>query len=204
MGVDIWRATPHTLDVRLHPSQVDQLQLLVLDTTSFRPIIPDLQSLINISSPAPSPTSSIDVSLWNLSDLDTTFHESYHSLDDLYSFGDALAAAFSQPPGAGIHMDSFIPGRTYEGRPIRGWRAWLQEEEEVGPEDEKSWQKREFVVQSGQHAREVSCEFMSFSDIAHPRRSGLVPRRRCISSIPFCYQRHRETPVLGSSSRLSR
>lgn len=110
-----------------------------------------------------------------MSDLDTPFYDSYQSYEGINSFGDALVDHFD-----GV-LEGFDVGVTYGGRTIRGWRAHIAPEEgeaeamerkkkkgrkgegEVIPE-----QKLEFVVQSGQHAREVS----SFPHFRLPRAKG--------------------------------
>jgi extracellular matrix protein 14 len=85
---------------------------------------------------------------WDLSTLSaSTFHDSYHSLEEMDVFGDALVSKFGP---MGIQVEKFSVGQTWEGREIRGWKARMASPgaEPVG--------EREFVVQSGQHAREVS------------------------------------------------
>lgn len=82
-----------------------------------------------------------------MSSLSSTFHDAYHSLEEMDVFGDELAAKFGP---LGIQVEKFSIGQTWEGREIRGWKAKMTD----GKGDDKIGE-REFVVQSGQHAREV-------------------------------------------------
>jgi len=128
--------------------------------------IPDVQHLIDISTP-PSSYSSEDIERLDLSSLDTPYHDAYHPLEEIYAFGDALTTQFR-----GM-LEGFEVGQSFEGTEIRGWRAHLTSNEsssdvewEVGRKKGRKGQKgrekvsggqiRELVVQSGQHAREVS------------------------------------------------
>lgn len=89
------------------------------------------------------------VSGWDLNSLSSTFHDGYHSLEEMDVFGDELAAKFGP---MGIQVEKFSVGQSWEGREIRGWKAKMAKS---GKGDDKAGE-REFVVQSGQHAREVS------------------------------------------------
>jgi extracellular matrix protein 14 len=111
--------------------------------------------------------------------METTFHNSYHSLEDIYSFGDALAAGFDGKRG--VRVEAFTVGETFEGREIRGWKAWYEPVEGTPefkkkkkgkkgkggkgkkPDEGDSGVELEFVVQSGQHAREVGLACGSLS-----------------------------------------
>jgi len=104
--------------------------------------IPSLQELVNESRVVLPMGEGWDVSTLSAS----TFHDSYHSLEEMDVFGDALASKFGP---MGIQVEKFSVGETWEGREIRGWKARMASTnaDPVG--------EREFVVQSGQHAREV-------------------------------------------------
>jgi extracellular matrix protein 14 len=105
--------------------------------------IPSLQNLVDESRiVVPQSEGGYDLSSLGAS----TFHDSYHSLEEMDVFGDALASKFGP---MGIQVEKFSVGQTWEGREIRGWKARMTSvnAEPVG--------EREFVVQSGQHAREV-------------------------------------------------
>jgi hypothetical protein len=104
-------------------------------------------------------------SSWDVGSLDSSFHDGYHTLDDIITFGDALAAGFDGLDG--LHVESFVLNQTTEeGRDIRGWKAWIEPESSAvagkkGRKGRKDAEQEddvelEFVVQSGQHAREVS------------------------------------------------
>jgi hypothetical protein len=105
--------------------------------------IPSLQDLVDKSRVVIQTEGGLDLSSLSAS----TFHDSYHSLEEMDVFGDALASKFGP---MGIQVEKFSVGESWEGREIRGWKVRMTSSnaEPVG--------EREFVVQSGQHAREVS------------------------------------------------
>jgi extracellular matrix protein 14 len=105
--------------------------------------IPSLQELVDQSTP-----SSALVGGWDVSTLGSSFHDSYHSLEEMDVFGDALASKFGP---MGIEVERFSVGQSWEGREIRGWKARMKNDQVKG----EPVGEREFVVQSGQHAREV-------------------------------------------------
>lgn len=159
LDLDVWRSTPQILDLHLNPSHIPLLSRFIPPGTSFAPFITDLSTL---TQPAVTTNGS-----WDLG-IDTSFHNAYHSLEDIYSFGDALVAGFDGVNG--VRVEGFSVGETFEGRKIRGWKAWY-EPAEGSPEFKRKKGKKgkgkkpdegdstvelEFVVQSGQHAREVS------------------------------------------------
>jgi len=137
--------------------------------TPFEPIIDDLSALTSIKAAPPRADGS-----WDLGTIESKFHDEYHSLEDIYSFADALVGGFDGVNG--LRVESFTVGQTYEGRDIRGWRAWVEGDEPGEPalktqgrkgrkggkggrgreKDDAEDVEREFVVQAGQHAREVS------------------------------------------------
>jgi hypothetical protein len=109
--------------------------------------IPSLQTLVDQSHTKVEMTDGG----WDLSTLSSSFHDSYHSLEEMDVFGDALASKFGP---LGIQVEKFSVGESWEGREIRGWKARMV----VEPESENGKEpvgEREFVIQSGQHAREV-------------------------------------------------
>lgn len=79
----------------------------------------------------------------------------------------------------GLRVESVVIGQTYEGREIKGFKAWTEDSSSLSrkgkgkgkgkkgkgrgreEEEEESEVEREFVVQSGQHAREVSSGSLS-------------------------------------------
>jgi hypothetical protein len=150
-----------TLDVRVPPNLLDaflvEVKKLFKGHASWTTFVPDVQTLVDGARVAEVPEGG-----WNVTTLDSPFHDGYHNLDDAYSFGDALVEAF------GDMVTTFEVGQTAEGRPIRAWTAKTHEVPEPEPEPSepagfkrKERQKRkdveyEIIVQSGQHAREVS------------------------------------------------
>ena len=126
--------------------------------------IPSLQGLVDKSRVVVQTEGELDLSTLSAS----TFHDSYHSLEEMDVFGDALASKFGP---MGIQVEKFSVGESWEGREIRGWKARMTSSnaEPVG--------EREFVVQSGQHAREVR---------SHPpnrSRADVVVGRTCLCAL---------------------
>jgi extracellular matrix protein 14 len=170
LDIDVWRLTRNYVDIRADHSSISNLRAFLPSGANLTTWIPELQSLVD--STTSSLTSSLGddgVSAWDgfpLDSLDTPFHDAYHSLEELYAFGDQLAERFSK---GRTTVRALIMGRTFEGREIRGWSAGIADEEKEGlkkgkrkggrragqDEMEDVRLKREFVVQSGQHAREV-------------------------------------------------
>ena len=120
-------------------------------------MITDLQSLVE----ACQPDVTRSMTEFDTSTLDSEFHNAYHSLEDLYAFGDQLVRDF---PGL---VEGFTVGYGAEGREIKGWRASkpadpLREAQRllnVGKRKghkHRGQQTLEFVIQGGSHAREVS------------------------------------------------
>lgn len=145
--LDIWRVGNTTVDVRV-PSALWKAVLSALPGSwDVSTMIPDLQALVEETQPSPK-TSFEEPGdpkhpPWDMNDILTPFHDEYHSFDDMLLFGNALVHAF---PDLVTQNDL---GTTEEGRPIRSWsiRAGQKKGEDDLP-------RYEFVVQSGQHARE--------------------------------------------------
>lgn len=132
-----------------------------------RQLVPDVQALVNLSYahplpgsdpvdaaaykkptvPLENPPSDLPEGGWNVSSLDTLFHNAFQPLDAAYRFGEELAAEFPDI------VQSVDIGTSAEGRVIRGWSAHINKEGHENNADE-------FIIISGQHAREVSqrCE----------------------------------------------
>ncbi|OWZ61487.1 hypothetical protein AYX14_06322 [Cryptococcus neoformans] len=149
LQLDIWRTTPHSLDIRLNELQKNELQERLHPDTLFEPFITDVQSLVDfttLSDYSDLINSSLEVDAdrplengkslqiskkkkipkidpFNLTTLATPFHDSYHTLKDIHQFGDALVETFNGK--GGIEVWSFDVGTTWEGRPLRGWSARL-------------------------------------------------------------------------------
>ncbi|WWC95761.1 hypothetical protein V866_002627 [Kwoniella sp. B9012] len=100
---------------------------------------------------------------YNLTTIDTPFHDKFHSLKEMYKFGDTLISTFNDTHQntSGIHIKEVDIGKTYENRTIKGWSAKIHHNKtgEGDPgyptvtvdEDEV---ELEFVVIAGQHGRE--------------------------------------------------
>lgn len=148
LGLDVWRATSTLLDVRVPPECAKVLSDH-LPKGSFSTFVADVQALVEAADPGDEPDAPpVD---WNVTSLSSPFHDAYHTLDDMHTFGDALVAAFPNI------ITSFDVGTTAEGRTIRAWSATIDEEPTPGvPEDGDvdDEEKYEFVVQANQHARE--------------------------------------------------
>lgn len=128
-----------SIDIRVPPGLADIRKLLPSSTM----YVPDVQALVDMTLrdvAADEPEGG-----WNVSSIDTPFHDAYHKVEAVYAFGDALKAAFPDI------VEEFDIGTTAEGRPIRAWRAHLK-----ANDGEPEHEELEFVIQAGQHAREVS------------------------------------------------
>lgn len=167
---------------------MDLLRNLLPSTIPLSVFIPDLQSLIDLSTP--QPLSGLDA--WDLSVIDTSFHDAYHPYSKMLEFGDALVDEFP------TMVESFAVGNSYEGVEIEGWRVHLASNESIsGIQSGEEGRKRkkvkgkkgkvvgqevlEFVVQSGQHAREVGPVCRGASTADEVEYSGSDLRRRCTS-----------------------
>ena len=167
------------LDLHLKPSHIPLLSRFIPSGTPFAPFISDLSVLTQATAATlPMTNGSCDLG------IDTTFHNAYHSLEEIYSFGDALVAGFDGVNG--IRVESFTVGETFEGREIRGWKAWHESDapefkrgkkgkkgkggKGKKPDEGDSTVELEFVVQSGQHAREVGREVYYSNSSGSARR----------------------------------
>ena len=194
MDLDVWHASPSQIDLRLSPVQTSHLLPFIPNTDTFKPIIPNLQALIDASHPTSLKFLS-EISTWDLSTINSPFHQSYHNLEELYAFGDAISDYFNGLRG--VRVETFNLGETFQDRQIRGWKVWMENE------GNETKQEREFIVQSGQHAREVritlhfaaavmvhimpsSTDALDISGSAHLSRS--------TSFIPCFYPQHPATP----------
>ncbi|RSH93418.1 putative metallocarboxypeptidase ecm14 [Saitozyma podzolica] len=163
LDLDVWRSTHSSIDVRASPSSIASLERFLPGSTDMHVWISDLQSLVDAATPPlhqPPLVDDDDVGIlgFPMDSLDTPFHDAYHSLEELYAFADQMAVRFD---GDGIKVESFSVGQSFEGREIRGWKASMDsqvfgrgqdEDQDEDPEEEQL--VREFVIQSGQHARE--------------------------------------------------
>ena len=160
-NADIWRATPQSLDLRSSltalPDSLHSNTTLLLRDPSLTSESPTVQH------------SDYNAKRWDLTTLLSTFHDAYHPLSDMYTFADMLVGHFNDVPidDGVLSVEGFDVGQTWEGRPIRAWRASIardglrggRRKGRVEPEEEPRF---EFLVQSGSHAREVSYVCSSF------------------------------------------
>lgn len=141
-------------------------------------MIPDLQSLIDSTAPhiaaEENPPTDLPGNGWNVSTLNTLFYDAYQPLQAMWDFGSALADKWPD------YVTGLEIGTTAEGRPIRGWSAKLpMNEGETDPHVE-------FIIQSGQHAREVGSTQRGL--LMH---SGSGRRRRCTFCTRCCWMLRR-------------
>lgn len=147
--LDIWRVGNATVDVRVPFALWNAVLSALPGNWDVSTMIPDVQELVEQTRPRPSLLAEPDEPgdpkhpPWDMNDILTPFHDEYHSFDDMLLFGNALVQAF---PDLVTQTDL---GTTEEGRPVRSWsiRAGQKKGEDDLP-------RYEFVVQSGQHARE--------------------------------------------------
>ena len=135
------------MDIRLGPNDLLALSPFIPGNTTFFPFVNDLETLVQAASVSAS-TGGQSSQDWDLGSINTDFHDSYHSLEDVYAFGQALVDKFGGING--LRTASISLGKTFEGREIMAYKVWADKEE--GDDDVEV---RDFVVQSGSHAREV-------------------------------------------------
>lgn len=136
-----------------------------------RLLIESVQSLVDASRPVSSSSAISTSGQYPTDTLLTPFHDAYHDIDGMYAFLDDLARDFSGGED-GLEVETFIVGKSAEGRDIKGIRARMAtpagvaESMTKGKKQPKKPKKpsgpqilRELVLQSGQHAREVSRRF---------------------------------------------
>lgn len=162
-----------TLDVRVPPWLMDDFLLELKKLCrhcSWSTFVPDVQALVDGARAVDAPEGG-----WNVTTLDSPFHDGYHGIDDVYSFGDALVEEFPDT------VTSFDIGETAEGRPIRAYTARKPGPEPEGLDAQRS-RKRvdddeelEIMIIAGQHAREVS------------HRCGNSLRRLRMTCAPVCF-----------------
>ncbi|WVF68441.1 hypothetical protein IAT40_003207 [Kwoniella sp. CBS 6097] len=107
---------------------------------------------------------------FNLTTIDTPYHDAFHAIEDVYKFGQVLISTFNGKDG--LDLQEINIGKTYEGRDIKGWTAKMTEVNGSQPQDLTKKKKKkhgkgrereedveeplelEIVVQAGQHGRE--------------------------------------------------
>ncbi|OCF34286.1 hypothetical protein I316_03799 [Kwoniella heveanensis BCC8398] len=208
LDLDVWHTTRSSLDVRLSPREAEVLSSY-LPTSTFKPFIPDLQSLVDLSftstfdleaaeeaesddsyddarsnevdiekkrkkkkktKPAPKKP---QIDPFNLTTIETPYHDAFHPIEDVYKFGQVLISTFNGKDG--LDLQEINIGKTFEGRDIKGWTAKMTEVNGTQPQDLSKKRKKkhggkgrgrereedaeeplelEIVVQAGQHGRE--------------------------------------------------
>nr|XP_018260376.1 uncharacterized protein I303_07294 [Kwoniella dejecticola CBS 10117]OBR82534.1 hypothetical protein I303_07294 [Kwoniella dejecticola CBS 10117] len=104
----------------------------------------------------------IKIDPFNLTTIDTPFHDNFHPLKEMYKFGKTLIATFNGTRG--IDIKELNLGKTFEGNIIKGWSGdptpglsllnKMKKREMHGEDEDLDGVELEFVVQSGQHGRE--------------------------------------------------
>ncbi|WRT69631.1 uncharacterized protein IL334_006620 [Kwoniella shivajii] len=112
-----------------------------------------------------SPKEHIDQ--YNLTTIETPFHDNFHPLKEMYKFGDVLISTFNGTNG--IEVEEIDIGTTFEGKSIKGWTVKSHDHNNTKaiskahnqPESGREKVENrlddvelEFVVQAGQHGRE--------------------------------------------------
>jgi hypothetical protein len=194
LDLDIWRSAVSALDVRMNQGQESSFRLLIPHSTNLTLFIADVQSLVDSASIRMSA-----IEDWDVTTLNTPFHDQYHPVGDMYRFADQLAAAFDDTPLAdgSLRMETFVLGKTYEKVEMKGVRVkWVPKttkpshtanpeplptetgimndarghvnltKKKGGKGKGKKHIEREFVIQAGSHAREVSLLFGMQSDLS--------------------------------------
>ncbi|WVQ96001.1 hypothetical protein IAU59_003101 [Kwoniella sp. CBS 9459] len=204
LDLDVWHTTRSSLDVRLSSREAEVL-LTYLPTSAFKPFIPDLQSLVDLSftitpdvyvqtedeslsEGASKASDEVDIEKkrkknkktkptpkqpqidpFNLTTIDTPYHDAFHPIEDVYKFGQVLISTFNGKEG--LDLREINVGKTYEGRDIIGWTAKMTDINGSQPqdlsrkkgkhgrgrereEDAENPLELEIVVQAGQHGRE--------------------------------------------------
>lgn len=207
MDLDIWRSDKSSLDVRIPDAQLLDFEALLPSSTNLTTFIPDLQTLIDSSN---IHTTTFEEN-WDVSTINTPFHDQYHPVLDMNRFAEQMAQEFNgiQLADGNLRMETFVLGETFEKMEMKGVRVkWVPETTkptgtaepkplptETGARAEAEMEKRgrkgknhgkgkkgkgksgksgksgkgkggkgkgkkvierEFVIQSGSHAREVS------------------------------------------------
>jgi hypothetical protein len=157
MNLDVWRSTPTNLDIRLPEHHVSIFETCLPKGLTYTTLITNLQDLVDDSALSTETPSDL---VRDRSNLSTPFHDQYHTLQEIYAFGSSLIEEYSDI------LEGFVVGYSAEGREILGYRAhiWGEDKElkkgrkgnDGGSNDGFTGKNLEFIVQSGQHAREVS------------------------------------------------
>jgi hypothetical protein len=175
LDLDVWHASKSHIDVLLNTKTKSHfLSLLPAGLHEDAPLIKSdmLEALLTRPTkkhprrPPPSqpPIPSPPIDMFNLTTLQSPFHDTYHSMDNITEFGKQLEKTF---PGL---VKRFVVGKSAEGRDVEGLRLhkyvnlteqaegeWsvrtIQGRRKGGVQEAKP---RVFYLQGGQHAREVS------------------------------------------------
>lgn len=171
-NLDVWHATPTNVDIYTSslPSELAEAPHKIVSVPPLtRPLFSYTASPQRLTDDA-----------WNLSTLNTSFHETYHPLDGIYSFFDQLVARFPEvtkmvemgrsAEGRRIMGLSISTGRYGSGGPGVG-KMEADEDDSMGEDSLKKKKKKKkkthrpplrdteklgFVIIGAQHAREVS------------------------------------------------
>jgi hypothetical protein len=173
--LDVWHASRSHIDVLLSPEIKNQfLKLIPGGLHNNSPLINanTLEALLTrprkkhprCPPPSQPPMPSPPIDEFNLTTLQSPYHDAYHSMANISEFGRQLELTF---PGL---VKRFVVGKSAEGRDVEGLR--LHKYVNTTEEAEGEWsirtmqgrrqgqgqesKPRVFYLQAGQHAREVS------------------------------------------------
>jgi hypothetical protein len=182
LDLDVWHASRSHIDILLGPKIKSQFLRLIPDGLhEDTPLIKAdmLEALLarprkkHPRRPPPSqpPIPSPPIDEFNLTTLQSPYHDAYHSMANISEFGKQLELTF---PGL---VKRFVVGKSAEGQDVEGLR--LHKYVNTTDEAESEWsirtlqgrrkgeaqesKPRVFYLQAGQHAREVSLGFRPMS-----------------------------------------
>ena len=150
--VDIWGNTDTTMDLFFDSTLEVPTPFLGYNFSSFYPAWPtsptadfDADTLMckkkRKGKPCPHPYPLPATGPWNLSSIESSFHDGYHPLSEIYSFSQQLAEEYADL------VELVKLGRSGEGRDILALN--------IAKPGRKKHRKMRMVVQGAQHAREV-------------------------------------------------
>jgi len=187
LDLDIWHTSRSHIDILLSPKIKSHFfSLIPHDLHPGSPLVDSdlLQTLLSRPGrkhrkrPPPSqpPIPSPPIDPFNLTTLQSPYHDAYHPLSNITQFGKQLEKTF---PGL---VKRFTVGKSAEGRDVEGLR--LHKFVNTTEEDPEEWSPRTlmgrkkgraeeaktrvFYLQGGQHAREVRYHCRQFGYRSNP------------------------------------
>ena len=217
LDLDVWHASRSHIDILLSPEIKSKfLNLIPGGLHESAPLIEadTLKALLarprkkHPRRPPPSqpPIPSPPIDEFNLTTLQSPYHDAYHSMANISEFGKQLELTF---PGL---VKRFVVGKSAEGQDVEGLRLHKYVNTTDGTEGQWSARTlqgrrkgeaqgskpRVFYLQAGQHAREVSLRFLSMfwkrrrSSSGQFARSGSL-RQLCFTLRTICLSKPRRT-----------